>query len=325
MHMVSKKDLYSAELETMRTSRSPTTVMKANGEVQTREEATINVKQLDSFVKVMLLEETPAVLSLRKLCEDRGCTYDWTSGLKPHLLRIGKRTDCNISNVVPFVVPGISVSSSSTAPSPTSPSSSSQDSVFNVNRYTENPVVERSVSVSEELRRDPLHETTETQNKNESGESEEVQRDISHELPDRLQDFRENLVDEGTPEKHRRHLMQRSAHTSSSSHEPPMEPRAYVEPGSGKHIVFTHFPKDPNCEICLKTKMTRASCRRRAGTVVPRAEHFGDLITAHHKVLSEESEPRNNHRYAVVVQDLATQWLQSTRANQNLPRRPRRT
>ena len=41
MHMVSKKDVNSAELETMRTSRSPTTVMTANGEVQTREEATV--------------------------------------------------------------------------------------------------------------------------------------------------------------------------------------------------------------------------------------------------------------------------------------------
>ena len=38
---------------------------------------------------------------------------------------------------------------------------------------------------------------------------------------------------------------------------------------------------------------------------------FGDLITANHKVLSEESESRTNHRYAVVVQDLATQWIQS--------------
>ena len=75
--------------------------------------------------------------------------------------------------------------------------------------------------------------------------------------------------------------------------------------------VYTHFPKDRNCDICLKTKITRASCRRRVGTVVPRAEHFGDLITAGHKILSEESESRNNHRYAVVVQDLATQWLQS--------------
>ena len=46
MHMVSKKDLKSAELETMRTSRSPTMVMTANGEVQTRGEATVKVKEL---------------------------------------------------------------------------------------------------------------------------------------------------------------------------------------------------------------------------------------------------------------------------------------
>ena len=75
MHMVSKKDLNSAELETMRTSRSPTTVMTANGEVQTRGEATIYVKELELLVTVMLLEETPAVLSLGKLCEDHGHTY----------------------------------------------------------------------------------------------------------------------------------------------------------------------------------------------------------------------------------------------------------
>ena len=49
----------------------------------------------------------------------------------------------------------------------------------------------------------------------------------------------------------------------------------------------------------------------RVGRVVPRAEIFGDLITADHKVLSEGCESRKNHRYAVVVQDLATQWIQA--------------
>ena len=61
MHVVSEKDLNSAELETMRTSRGPTTVMTANGEVRTNEEATVYVKQWDLFVTVMLLEQTPAV------------------------------------------------------------------------------------------------------------------------------------------------------------------------------------------------------------------------------------------------------------------------
>ena len=38
---------------------------------------------------------------------------------------------------------------------------------------------------------------------------------------------------------------------------------------------------------------------------------LSDLITADHKVLSESCESRNNRRYAVVVQDLATQWIQA--------------
>ena len=67
-------------------------------------------------------------------------------------------------------------------------------------------------------------------------ESEEVQRDITHELPDWLQEFRENLVDESTS----RNPEQGSQDTSKSSHELPMEPRAKVEPGSGKHSVYTH-------------------------------------------------------------------------------------
>ena len=75
--------------------------------------------------------------------------------------------------------------------------------------------------------------------------------------------------------------------------------------------VYTHFPKTRNCEICQRTKITRAPCRRRNGGAVLRAENFGDLITADHKVLSEGHESRNNHRCAVVVQDLATQCIQA--------------
>ena len=62
-------------------------------------------------------------------------------------------------------------------------------------------------------------------------------------------------------------------------------------------------------------KITRAPCRRRNGGSVPRAENFGDLIAADHKVLSKGCESRNNHRYAVVVQDLATQWIQAYPCN----------
>ena len=61
----------------------------------------------------------------------------------------------------------------------------------------------------------------------------------------------------------------------------------------------------------MRTKITRAPCTRRTGAVVPRAENSGDFVTADYKVLCEGCESRNNHRYAVVVQDLATQWIGS--------------
>ena len=50
MHMISKKDLNSAEMDTLTTSRSPTTVITANGEVQTHEKPTVYVKDLGIFL-----------------------------------------------------------------------------------------------------------------------------------------------------------------------------------------------------------------------------------------------------------------------------------
>ena len=86
MHMISKMDLNSAELETLTTSRSQMTVITANGEVQTNEEATVYVRELDIFWTMKILQDTPAVLSLGKLCDERGYSYDWINGQKPHLI-----------------------------------------------------------------------------------------------------------------------------------------------------------------------------------------------------------------------------------------------
>ena len=124
-------------------------------------------------------------------------------------------------------------------------------------------------------------------------------------------------MDERVPEH-------RDSH-ASSSHEVSSEPVFKRREDVGKHSVYTQFSKDRNCEICKRTKITRTPCRRRNGEAVPRAEKFSDLITADHKVLSDNCESRNNHRYAVVVQDLATQWIQAcpckTKTSQETQRR----
>ena len=86
MHMISKKDLSNAEMDTLTKSCSPTIVITANGEVQTHEEATVYVKELDIFLTLKVLENTPAVLSLGKLCDENGYSYEWLNGQKPHLI-----------------------------------------------------------------------------------------------------------------------------------------------------------------------------------------------------------------------------------------------
>ena len=279
---------------------------------------------------VKVLENTPGALSLGKLCDENGYFYEWINGQKPHLIKNWIRIQCNTENFVPIVVPGLSKSSSSSLPSstsmtpskqesnhPTSSSSSSTSPTTTVLSDSEtrgredlsgidsHPVPVSSSHVDVMIDQGNLMKPKPTKNPKPNKDETTIDRGdpLCSEIPEWLQEFRENLVDDRVP-KHR------DSH-ASSSHEVSLEPTCSRSADLGKHSVYTHFPKDRNCEIFQRTKITRAPCRRRIGRVVPRAEKFGDLITADHKVLSESCESRNNNRYAIVVQDLATQWIQS--------------
>ena len=282
-----------------------------------------------------VLEDTPAVLSLGKLCDGHGYSYEWINGQKPHLIENGIRLQCK-ENFVPIVVPGLSTSSSSSFPSSTSMTPSRQeidhrtsssssstsptmtsstvssDSVIRRARWEmcgidSYPVTVSSKHVERQQRRDPCssgipeEELLTMPTKNPKPFKNETT--IERRDPLRLQELWENLVDDRVPEHRDLH--------ASSSHEPSLEPAPVRSVDLGKHSVFTHFPKDRNCEMCQRTKITRASFGRRIGRVVLRAENLGDLITANHKVFNENCESRNNHRHAIVVQDLATQWIQA--------------
>ena len=121
MHMISKKDLNSAEMDTLTKSCSPTMVKTVNGEVQTQEEAIVYVKELDIFLTMKVLDNTPAVLSLGKLCAENGYSYEWINGQKPHLVKDGIRIICNTENFVHIVVPGLTSSSSASSSSSRTP------------------------------------------------------------------------------------------------------------------------------------------------------------------------------------------------------------
>ena len=92
------------------------------------------------------------------------------------------------------------------------------------------------------------------------------------EIPEWLQEYRENLVDDEIP-------LQGGSH-ASSSREASLEPTTKRREDLGKHNLYTHFPEDQSCEICKRTKITRAPCRRRNGEAVPQAVNFGDFCNS---------------------------------------------
>ena len=73
MHMISKKDLSDAEMDTLTKSCSPTIVITANGEVQTHEEATVYVKELD------ILDNEKSSKTLQQYC--RSGSYAMNTGI----------------------------------------------------------------------------------------------------------------------------------------------------------------------------------------------------------------------------------------------------
>ena len=175
MHMISKKDLSNAEMDTLTKSCSPTIVITANGEVQTHEEAIVSVKELDIFLTMKVLDNTPAVLWLGKLCDENGYSYEWINGQKPHLIKDGIRIICNMENFVPIVVPGLSSSSSGSSSTSRTPmkqdSSSSSSSSPSSPTVGEISVREREDAPNSDISPVPVSELVDDR----SGKPEETQ------------------------------------------------------------------------------------------------------------------------------------------------------
>ena len=193
---------------------------------------------------------------------------------KPHLIQDGIRIICNTENFVPIVVPGFTSSSSTSSSSSRPPlkqeshSSSSSSSSPSSPTVGEMSVREREDAPNSDISPVPVSELVDDR----KGELVEIQANQilqfkerttiergnlcdDPEIPEWLQEFSENLVDDEIP-------LQGGSH-ASSSHEASLEPTTKKREDLGKHNVHTHFPKDRNCEICKRTKITRAPCRRR--------------------------------------------------------------
>ena len=229
---------------------------------------------------VQLLNETLAVLSCGRLCEEHGDIYEWASGQRPHLTKNGERILCKTENVVPVVVLHI------------------------VSAGIIEHRVQHDYGETEAILR-------KSKNKNQKKSTNQATRSRLRDIAEWLEEFTDNL--EVT-------VVQAPANTSHDSESP-------AKVATRKQSIYTHFPKDRNCNL-QENQDYEGSLPGSALTKQFFGQKIGDLITADRMVLNEEGESRNNHRYAVVVQDLATQWIQSypckTKSSQETERSSRK-
>ena len=263
--------------------KSPTKMVTANGEVQTREEATVSVKELDPFVTVMLLEETPAVLSLGKLCEDHGYACHCISGQKPHLIKNGlqqiklcvirsalvyQRVLPRRPQLLPHLHQRILYLTSADTPKIHYP----KEVEVRVRNYGETRCINQQKTNTKIKMKDAkkykaiYYVTCRTgcMSSERIWSMNVVLWSHVETLSLDIETLAVLLVNNQWSREQKWNRVRVS-------------------------MVSTRiFRKTQIAMSAWRRKITRSSCRRRAGTVVSRAENFGDLITAYHRTFSEE-------------------------------------
>ena len=208
-----------------------------------------------------VLDNTPAVLSLGKLCDENGYSYEWINGQKPHLIINGIRIPCNTEIFVPIVVPGLPSSSSGSSSTLRTPMKQESHSSLSSSSSPSSPTVgEIQVREREDAPNSDISPVPESKLVDDgSGQPEEIQANktqkpnkkettiergnpLDSEIREWLKEFRENLVDDEIPEHGGSH--------ASSSHEVFLEPTTKRREDLGKHSVYTHFSQDRPAYRC---------------------------------------------------------------------------
>ena len=243
LHLIARKTLSKKEKSGIRESKRTITLQTANGIIQAMEEVDIIIHELGNLkVTAMVVEDTPSLISLGKLCQEEGYDYVWKAHTdNPYLQKEnGTKVYCQVIQNVPIITPGI---------------------------------------VEDHVPADSDRES------HAGGDSK--QNDKSVEDAARAEDSTGKAVSKGRP--------------------------------SAEHNLTTHFPKDPNCDICNQCKIQHQQCRKKTHGEpddLPKPTKFADSITADHQILNEEQASRKGHRVSLIILDRYTHWLQGYAAKQ---------
>lgn len=256
LHLVDRNSLTKAERKTIRRMLEPIPLQTANGIVWAEEECDMYVHELKLKVNAIVLEDSPPVLSLGKLCNGNGFKYVWVPREIPYLeTKNGTKFLCYPRNDVPFIT---NSERAEAMPSPESEASGDAEPRGPTEAKAEasgdtEPIPKAKAKAKAKVKVEP-----EIKNKN-TNKNKKISCD------------------------------------------------------SCEHNVWTHFPKDPTCDVCRGAKTDRAHCRSKTHGEpdgLPEPKAFGDGITADHGIINEHDESRTHDKNVCIIQDRATHWIQ---------------
>ena len=235
MHMISKKDLNSAEWE------SPMTVKTDNGEVQTHEEATFYVRELDMFLTMKLLEDTSAVMSLGKLCDEHGFSCEWIN-CQNHISckMVLEYSAIRKNSYQSWFLVYLQLFQTRLPQHPRLLQITKVIIQISIQQSSQvNVWIDKNGEIRSLLKHQKSFYINQTHPKSKNKKNEEsrtgTRRDPCSDIPEWFQEFRENLVDERVPE-HRKLIREFFSWTIF---------RAYEKCGFGQAQCLYSFPECP--------------------------------------------------------------------------------
>ena len=289
-HIASLAELSRDEKLTVKDLDEPITLKTANGYNEATQYAIVYVKELGMSVKAILLEDSPPVLSLGRLCRKDGFEFRWPQGEPhpsnaPHLLKGGQKFNLFSENDVPHVTAAKAIN-------PEQPAES--DKLDDSPELDESPETEESLQVLKlKAERDAL------QNK-----IDKFQIKMDETKAD-CEKAKSECQKAKKAEQNRQAYKNKKVKKNSVK--------------TSEHNIFTHTPKHPACRICQLSKVQKAHCRVKTehkGDDLPIPQKFGDAITCDHKILNEDQEDAEEQHNIFVILDRYTQFLQAYAAKQ---------
>lgn len=291
-HVVDLNNLSHAERATIRELDEPILLQSAGGVVRATHVADIYIDELGVTIEGYLLPGTPDALSLGELVRTNGFDFVWRNldVDNPYLLKGNQRYYLFPNNNCPTVAVNqpveVEVSSVGAASSNETPAHLAPGNATTATPPVPQEVPEQPPNPS---RGNPKESRRERWRARQSGV-------IAHQLAGVREKAREYEA-----EKMKRRVIKA------------FKKKVVMSPHN-KHNLSTHFPRDPNCEICQVCNVHRAYLHSQVGPQadqLPEPKAAGEMITLDHKILNEDDQSRSNDRVTCVIQDKFSHLIHS--------------